>query len=279
MSEPTFDLPELSENLVTIIAPLGDEPNVDDGLSAQQLRNKFDEGGKNIRNFLNNTLSPAIKNFLRSLNTAISNANTAISNLSNTLTSDYRTASAQNEIDASLQSAVSNKADSSYLCYVITGAASPPTSIQAGSYIILKDSTISSCPDGLYTAAQAIPANTAIDSTYLTAVSGGGLNDLESSLTGDSTWTTLNSTYPTKYRKVAGIVFVEMLLTGGGTPPSPTQLGTLPVGYRPPFEITACTQNGRGILFISDSGYVGIQVNPIVGEMNSYMKVIVSFPA
>ena len=185
MSEPTFDLPELSENLVTIIAPLGDEPNVDDGLSAQQLRNKFDEGGKNIRNFLNNTLSPAIKNFLRSLNTAISNANTAISNantaisnLSNTLTSDYRTASAQDEIDASLQSAVANKADSSYLCYVITGAASPPTSIQAGSYIILKDSTISGCPDGLYTAAQAIPASTLIDATYLTAVSGGGLNDL-----------------------------------------------------------------------------------------------------
>lgn len=47
-----------------------------------------------------------------------------------------------------------------------------------GQYVYLKDSTITGCNDGLYTAAQAIPADTVIDSTYLTAVSGGGLNDL-----------------------------------------------------------------------------------------------------
>ena len=51
---------------------------------------------------------------------------------------------------------------------------------EKGQYIILKNSTISGCSDGLYTAAQAIPANTVIDSTYLTAVSGGGLNALNS---------------------------------------------------------------------------------------------------
>lgn len=49
-----------------------------------------------------------------------------------------------------------------------------------GQFIILKNSTISGRSDGLYTAAQAIPANTAINSTYLTAVSGGGLNALKS---------------------------------------------------------------------------------------------------
>ena len=47
-----------------------------------------------------------------------------------------------------------------------------------GQYIILRESTIAGCADGLYKATQAIPANTAIDATYLTAVSGGGLNDL-----------------------------------------------------------------------------------------------------
>ena len=47
-----------------------------------------------------------------------------------------------------------------------------------GQFVVLKNSTISGRADGLYTAAKAIPANTAIDSTYLTAVSNGGLNHL-----------------------------------------------------------------------------------------------------
>lgn len=47
-----------------------------------------------------------------------------------------------------------------------------------GQFVILKNSTISNRSDGLYTAAKAIPANTAINSTYLTAVTDGGLNAL-----------------------------------------------------------------------------------------------------
>jgi len=53
-----------------------------------------------------------------------------------------------------------------------------------GQYVYLKDSTIAGYADGLYTAAQAIPANTAIDGTYLTAVSGGGLNSLQNAISG-----------------------------------------------------------------------------------------------
>lgn len=61
-------------------------------------------------------------------------------------------------------------------------------SASIGQYVILKNSSIVDSgddllPDGLYTAAQAIPANTSIDKTYLTAVSGGGLNALNSNLT------------------------------------------------------------------------------------------------
>ena len=44
--------------------------------------------------------------------------------------------------------------------------------------MVLMNSTISGKADGLYTAAQAIPANTVIDSTYLTAAPEGGLNAL-----------------------------------------------------------------------------------------------------
>ena len=58
----------------------------------------------------------------------------------------------------------------------------------AGQYIILRNSTITGCDDGLYKAAQAIPYDTAIDSTYLTPVSGGGLNALNASMKYQLLW-------------------------------------------------------------------------------------------
>ena len=58
----------------------------------------------------------------------------------------------------------------------------------AGQFVILRNSTITGCADGLYTAAKAIPYNTAIDSTYLTPVSGGGLNALNSKLKPQLLW-------------------------------------------------------------------------------------------
>lgn len=39
-----------------VIAKLSDTPNVDDGLTAAQLKDKFDEGGKAIKAYINNTL-------------------------------------------------------------------------------------------------------------------------------------------------------------------------------------------------------------------------------
>ena len=61
---------------------------------------------------------------------------------------------------------------------IVIDGNSTPVGAAVGQYVIVKNSTISGITDGLYTAAQVIPANTAIDATYLTAVSGGGLNDL-----------------------------------------------------------------------------------------------------
>jgi hypothetical protein len=54
--------------------------------------------------------------------------------------------------------------------------------VAVGQFVILKNSEIEDCDDGLYTAAKAITANTDIDSTYLTAVPGGGLNALYGNL-------------------------------------------------------------------------------------------------
>ncbi len=43
-------------NDMDIIAKLSDSPNVDDGFSADQLKAKFDEGGKAIKDYINNVL-------------------------------------------------------------------------------------------------------------------------------------------------------------------------------------------------------------------------------
>ena len=67
------------------------------------------------------------------------------------------------------------------LAIVVDGDSTTHTGGAAvGSYVLLKNSSISGCPDGAYTAAKVIPANTAIDSTYLTAVSDGIANALNS---------------------------------------------------------------------------------------------------
>lgn len=88
-----------------------------------------------------------------------------------------------------------------------------------GQYVILQNSTITGKDDGLYTAVQTIPADTVIDGTYLTAVSGGGLNDLLSSLklpyNGNISVPTVkspsdNTTYICRYGKLAILnVFVK----------------------------------------------------------------------
>lgn len=66
----TFTITPLEEAKVTIISGLGDEPNTDDSLSAAQLKAKFDEGGKNIRTYLNNTLSSQVQAEIRAIEDA-----------------------------------------------------------------------------------------------------------------------------------------------------------------------------------------------------------------
>lgn len=51
-----------------------------------------------------------------------------------------------------------------------------------GQFIALKNSTITNCADGFYTAAKPIPANTPIDNTYLYSYSDGGLNKLQTGM-------------------------------------------------------------------------------------------------
>lgn len=48
---------------MAIIAKLDDEPNDVGGLTAAELKDKFDEGGKAIKDYLNETLAPELDTF------------------------------------------------------------------------------------------------------------------------------------------------------------------------------------------------------------------------
>lgn len=54
----------------------------------------------------------------------------------------------------------------------------PPMVVSAGQYVIVRGSTITGITDGLYTAVNALSPSTDVTAADLTAVSGGGLNDI-----------------------------------------------------------------------------------------------------
>ena len=91
-----------------------------------------------------------------------------------------------------------------------------------GQYVYLKDSTITGYTDGLYTAAQAIPANTAIDGTYLTAVTDGGLNHLKQNTIKETKVISLTSGVGDVSK--SGYTPVACYIDGGGSADWVTQL-------------------------------------------------------
>ncbi|MBR3272354.1 MAG: hypothetical protein IKF98_00410 [Clostridia bacterium] len=89
-----------------------------------------------------------------------------------------------------------------------------------GEYVLVRNSSITGITDGAYTAAKAIPANTTIDSTYLTAVgTGGALNALNSKLG----WTYIDSKQGTTSIDLPSnakeYLFILRFATSGGSQP------------------------------------------------------------
>lgn len=80
------------------------------------------------------------------------------------------------------------------------------TGAAAGEYVLVRNSSITGITDGAYTAAQAIPANTVIDSTYLTAITGGIANDLNSKIMKHSKSGTTTCDLPLNARNVVATV-------------------------------------------------------------------------
>ena len=115
----------------------------------------------------------------------------ALQTLGNYLTPDnvannLTTIAAGSVLDARQGKVLADKLDAtqSDIAIIIEGNQTTHTGgVAVGEYVIVRNSTISGITDGLYKAVQAIPANTAIDSTYLAAVDGGGLNALNNNLT------------------------------------------------------------------------------------------------
>lgn len=111
-----------------------------------------------------------------------------------------------------------------------------------GQYVVVRDSTIAGISDGLYTAAQSIPYNTAIDSTYLsTAISGGIANALNTNIAKQTISTGISDVYAQKTGIFALVWFIDKnipTVTSNGW----QTLFTLPSGCRPAVdtEFTAC---------------------------------------
>lgn len=92
------------------------------------------------------------------------------------IANNLTTTEAGKVLDARQGKALNDKinATQSDITIIIEGNQTTHTGgVAVGQYVIVRNSTISSITDGLYRATQAIPANTAIDSTYLEAVDGG----------------------------------------------------------------------------------------------------------
>lgn len=166
--------------------------------------------------------------------TSLGKADTALQSVPAT----YRTAAAQDSIDATQDAAIG---------VVITGKR-PSMAVDAGQYVIVRNSTISGITDGLYTANAALSPSTDVTAANLTAVSGGGLNSLSALIDAKhvSVWPT-----PTGYDSVQDIVDVMSAL-----PTNSFLLNTFGSDLRTDLFTTASSYNGFIVCFKASSNNI-----------------------
>lgn len=138
-----------------------------------------------------------------SLQADITDIQSDIGDMDNLDTQATNLVGAANELNGALNSV------ETYMAFIINGNKSM-TSIPLAQYAIVKNSTIANITDGLYIAAKAIPANTAIDNTYLTAVTSGGFNSIRNATYGQATRDATNTTAgAVAYYIQNGIVYMQ----------------------------------------------------------------------
>ena len=93
----------------------------------------------------------------------------------------------------------------------------------------------------------------------------------------ENDWITYGSVFGTpRYRRVNGIVYVEMLVKKASGTATGT-ICTLPVGFRPSVKLITCQSMNPSIYSRIDIGSDG-QISPIVASI-SWTGVVASFPA
>lgn len=136
-------------------------------------------------------------------------------------------------------------------------------SVASGGFVLLRNSTITGKADGAYTAAKAIPANTDLDESYLTAVSGGVANALNGKIaTYEKTTVTAGAKYTvnrSKLLKFGNWVLMEVKVTANSAASNTDTLCTVPNGYKPNAQ-SDCFRNTfiRGTVEDTVNGYGGI---------------------
>lgn len=79
-----INITNFTENVNNIQA-LSDRPNTADGITAQQLKEKFDKAGSDIKDYINNTLIEELEYYLKEAKSHIENLESSSSNyVSNT---------------------------------------------------------------------------------------------------------------------------------------------------------------------------------------------------
>ena len=180
----------------------------------------------------------------------------------------YRTAAAQDAIDAAQDEQIAASAKAGEVGIVITGKR-PSVAVTAGQYVIVRGSTISGITDGLYTANAELSPSTDVTAANLTAVSGGGLNDIHDILNihtfGAADITELRSGISFYNNNARGYVIGSLCVfncvinSSGADIPAYTNLFRLPYhpsGGESNFFIMNSTSFPSAIGFIGSSGYV-----------------------
>ena len=96
-----LNLTKLTANVNNIQA-LSDRPNTADGITAQQLKEKFDKAGADIKDWANNTLIEELETYINALEGLVSDIETLASGL------DTRVTTVENNYVATSDSRLSN---------------------------------------------------------------------------------------------------------------------------------------------------------------------------
>ena len=148
----------------------------------------------------------------------------------------YRTAAAQDVIDAAQDTDIASRAKADEIGIVITGAR-PSMVVSAGQYVIVRGSTITGITDGLYTAVNALSPSTDVTAADLTAVSGGGVNSIVQHSEWNLLWTNPNT----------GIDFASQ---------------NIPVDLSAYTEIRIVVEQSLGLgIYLNFNGIVGARIN------------------